>query len=344
LRVGQELKQEEAVDHPASGEEAMKFFRRRAALISATCALLGLSMLSQSQSQQQSAPSSQQQPAVKLSVLVMDSKNNSVTDLRQEDFQIFENDSPQTISSFSKEDAPVSYGLLIDSSRSLEKQFTGVLRAGRTIIDANRPGDETFLVSFVSTDKLIMMQDFTTEKEVLRVKLNGLEIQGGATAIIDAVYTATEHLSKSKEGTRFRRHALVLITDGEDRYSYYGKDKLIKLLRNSDAQIFVIGLVNELDKQGGFMRQGSRERAVKLLEELAKETGGHAFFSRSSSDLETIATEIARSLHTQYVIGYTPPAGASKDSYRKVSVRLVDAPGRDKLKVIARPGYNVPRL
>jgi Ca-activated chloride channel homolog len=321
----------------------MKFFRGRAALISATCLLLGLSMLSQSQSQQQSTTTTTQQPAVKLSVLVLDSKNNSVADLRQEDFQVFEGEAVQTISFFSKEDAPVSYGLLIDSSGSLKKQFTGVLRAGRTIIDANRPGDETFLVSFISTDKLTLMQDFTTDKEALRVKLNGLQTEGGQTAIIDAVYAGVEHLSKSKQGARFRRHALVLITDGEDRMSHYTQEKLFKLLRSSDAQIFVIGLVNELDKDAGFIRKSPREKAVKLLEDIAKETGGRVFFSRSSSDMEAIAAEIARALHTQYVIGYTPPAGADKDSYRKVSIRLVDAPGRDKLKVIARPGYTISR-
>jgi Ca-activated chloride channel family protein len=284
------------------------------------------------------------QTTVRLNLLVLDGKNNSVTDLRQDDFQVFEGDAPQTISFFSKEDMPVSYGLLIDSSGSLRTQFMGVLRAGRTIITGNQPNDETFLVSFVSSDRLTLMQDFTADKDALRVQLNGIKVEGGQTAIIDAVYTAVEHLSKSKQDAGPRRRALILITDGEDRSSAFSKEELVKLLHKSDVQIFVIGMVNELDKDSGLIRKSPREKAVKLLEEMAKESGGYVFFARSSSDLEAIATKITRALHTQYVIGYTPTGTASKDSYRKVRVKLVDAPGRDKLKVIARPGYNVPRL
>jgi hypothetical protein len=105
------------------------------------------------------------------------------------------------------------------------------------------------------------------------------------------------------------------------------------------VQIFVIGLVNELDKESGLIRKSPREKATGLLEEMAKETGGHVFFVRSLSDLEAIATEIARALHTQYVIGYSPLAqpGKAKDSARKARVKLVDTPHRGKLKMIVRP-------
>lgn len=324
----------------------MNFFRPRAALILTACLLLSLSTLAQPPSQPQSAPAQQQM--VKLKVLVLDSKNHPVFELRQEDFQVFEGDEPQTVSVFSKEDAPVSYGLLIDSSGSLRKQFTGVLRAGRTIIDANQPEDETFLMRFISTDKVYMEQDFTTDKNALFVKLNGFGVEGGQTAIIDAVYLAAEHLQKSKQGNNSRRHALILITDGEDRSSVMKQEELLKLLRSSDVQIFAIGMVSELDKEGGLIRKSPREKAIGLLEELAKETGGHVFFARSSSDLETIATDIARSLHTQYVIGYSPTikpdkAGKDKASARKARVKLVDAPGRGKLKAIVRPADTVPR-
>jgi VWFA-related protein len=132
---------------------------------------------------------------------------------------------------------------------------------------------------------------------------------------------------------------LVLITDGEDRSSFTKKEELFKLLRKEDVQIFVIGLVNELDKESGLIRKSPREKAVGLLEEMAKETGGHLFFARSLSDLEPIATEIARALHTQYVIGYslTNPPGKDKISGLKARVKLSGAPGRGKLKAIVRP-------
>lgn len=284
-------------------------------------------------------PQTGQQSPVKLDVLVLDGKNRLVTDLRQEDFQIFEGDVPQTISSFSKEEAPVSYGLLIDGSGSLRTQLNSVLSAGRTMIEANKATDETFILRFIGTNQVYMEQEFTADKDMLRVKLNGLKAEGGQTAIIDAVYLGVEHLRKSRQGESTRRHALVLITDGEDRASRMKQEELVKLLRSSGVRIFVIGLVDELDKEAGLVRKSPREKAVALLEEMAKETGGHAFLARTASDLETIANEIARALHTQYVIGYSPATqpAKGKDSARKVRVKLIEAPGRGKLKAIVRP-------
>lgn len=319
----------------------MNFFLARAALATTTCfLLLTLSTLVQPQTRPQESAAT---PMVKLSVLVLDSKDHALIDLRQEDFQVFEGDAPQTISFFSKEDTPVSYGLLIDSSGSMKRQFMKVLEAGRTIINDNQPDDETFLVRFISTDKITLEQDFTKDKVALRVKLNGFDVEGGATAIIDAVYVAVEHLMARKQEDASRRQALILITDGEDRSSNYTKDQLVKLLRKSDVQIFVIGFVSELDKEGGLIRKSPRENAVNLLEEIAKETGGHVFLARSASDLPSIAGQITSGLHTQYVIGYNPTGKASKDSYHKVRVKLVETPGSDKRTVIARPGYTTPR-
>lgn len=317
----------------------MKFFRAHTAAL-VTLTGLFLFMANALVVRPQSKPGAEKSlTLVKLKVLVLDNQNRLVADLHQEDFQVFEGDAQQSVSFFSKEDAPVSYGLLIDSSGSLKSQFTGVLRAGRTIIEANQPADETFILRFISSDKIFVEQDFTADKEALRVKLNGIETEGGQTAIIDAVYLAVKHLRKSRQGNATRRRALVLITDGEDRSSFMKKEELVQLLRREDMQIFIIGMVNELDKESGLIRKSPREKATGLLEEMARESGGHVFFARSLSDLEAIATEIARALHTQYVIGYSPldQPGKVKDSARKARVKLVNAPGRAKLKAIVHP-------
>lgn len=320
-------------------------FRAYVVLAVITCCLLPsrtTPVLSQSQ-QLQSAPPQQQ--TVKLNMLVLDSKNNSVTDLRQEDFQVFENDEPQTISSFSKEDVPVSYCLLIDRSGSLNSQFKSVLEAASIIIKSNRPQDETMLVSFISSGKIELIQNFTSDKEVLLNSLKSLETEGGQTAVIDAVHVGVETLGKHRplEDISQRRRVLIVITDGEERGSAYRKDDLIKLIRKQNVQIFIIGLIGKLDKEAGFIRLSPRDKAITLLEDIAKESGGHVLFESKSDNLQSIANRTASYLHTQYVIGYNPTGKAGKDSQRKARVKLIDTPGRDKIKVIARPGYTAPR-
>jgi Ca-activated chloride channel family protein len=326
--------------HISPGGKAMKVFRVGNAALSIITSLLLLFAGSLVVRPQGKPPlAAGQQPTIKLNLLVLDDKERLVGDLRQEDFQVFEGDVQQTISYFLKEEAPVSYGLLIDGSSSLRKQLEGALRAGRTIIESNKPIDETFLVRFISSDKIYMEQDFTPNKETLRVSLNGLIVEGGQTAIIDAVYTATEHLKKSRQGNVSRRRVLILITDGEDRGSQYTQEELVKLLRKSDVQIFAIGMIKELNDEGGMIRRSPREKAVALLEVMAKETGGHVFFARSASDVDALATEIVRAIRTQYIIGYSPivQPGKEKSFARRARVRLIEAPGRKNLKAIVRP-------
>jgi VWFA-related protein len=282
---------------------------------------------------------------VKLDVLVVEDKNQPVVDLRQEDFQVFEGDSPQTVSYFAKVDGAVSYGLLLDNSGSMKTQLGTLATAGETIIGSNGPGDETMLIRFISSDKIQLLQAFSSDKEVLLKALKTMYTEGGQTAVIDAVYVGAESLRQRKadEDPALRQRALILVTDGEERGSQYSKEKLIKFLRTSDIQILIIGMVSELDKEGSFQRVSPRDKAVALLKELAQETGGLVLFTDKNSDLSDAATKVAGYLHTRYVIGYNPAGQPRKDSYRKVRVKLVEAPGRTKLKVLTRPGYVVQR-
>ena len=282
-----------------------------------------------------------QPPAVMLSVLVLDKKKQPVADLRREDFQVFEGDEPQTISFFSKEEVPVSYGLLIDSSGSLKSKFPAITEAGRLIIQGGREGDEAFLVRFVSTEKIELAQDFTSDRDAILGQLASFQTELGQTALLDALYAAADHLRKTRPADDFtRRRALILVSDGEDRRSQYEQEAVIELLRKSNIQVFAIGLVKDLDRDAGLREKSPREKAIKLLEELANETGGRAFIVESSSELREAALEIPRHLHSQYVIGYDPAGRFATGAYRKARVKVVDAPGRDKFKAIVRAGYN----
>lgn len=277
---------------------------------------------------------------VQLHVRVIDRNNRPINDVPQNAFHIFEDGVPQSIESFTREEVPISYGLAVDTSGSLRSQLQSVIDAGKTIIDANKPGDETFLVRFISSDKIETVQDFTASKDLLMDGLDSLYVEGGQTAIIDAVYLSAEHVSEYKRGDESdrRRRALILITDGEDRNSFYKQEQLFARLREQDVQIFVIGFVNELDKEAGLIRKSPREKAVALINKLATETGGRAFFPESIAELPQIATEIIRDLRTQYVIAYNPSNKTQDGTFRAIKVTVDQPPGGDKRIALTRTG------
>ena len=277
---------------------------------------------------------------VTLNVRVIDRNNRPIDNVRQGEFRVLEDGVDQPIITFTREEVPISYGLAVDTSGSLRSQLQSVIDAGKTIINSNKPGDETFLVRFISSDKIETVQDFTPSKDLLMDGLDSLYVEGGQTAIIDAVYLTAEHVAEYKKGNDQdrRRRALILITDGEDRNSFYKQDQLFARLREEDVQIYVIGFVNELDRESGLIRKSPRERAVNLINKLAAETGGRAFFPQSIADLPQIANEIVRDLRTQYVLAYNPTNRAQDGSYRAIKVSIADAPGQDKRIALTRSG------
>ncbi len=276
---------------------------------------------------------------VQLHVRVIDRNNRPINDVPKSAFHVFEDGVPQNIENFTREEVPISYGLAVDTSGSLRSQLQSVIDAGKTIINANKPGDETFLVRFISSDNIETVQDFTDNKEMLLEGLDNFYVEGGQTAVIDAVYLTAEHVSeyKREEGDR-RRRALIVITDGEDRNSFYKQEQLFARLREEDVQIFVIGFVNELDKEAGFIRKSPRDKAINLINKLAEETGGRAFFPESVAELPQIANEIIRDLRTQYVIAYNPTNKTQDGSYRAIKVSVDQPAGGDKRIALTRTG------
>jgi Ca-activated chloride channel homolog len=277
---------------------------------------------------------------VQLQVRVIDRNNRPISNLPQSDFHVFEDGVPQPIEYFSREDVPISYGLAVDTSGSLRTQLPTVIEAGKTIINANKSGDETFLVRFVGRDNTETVQDFTASKENLIDALDNMYVEGGQSAVVDAVYLSAEHVAEYKKGddSDRRRRALIVITDGEDRNSFYNQEQLFARLREEDVQIFVIGFVNELDKEAGFIRKSPRDKAVNLINKLASETGGRAFFPESLSDMPQIANEIIRDLRTQYVLAYNPTNKTPDGSYRAIKVTVDQPSNSEKRIALTRTG------
>jgi Ca-activated chloride channel homolog len=282
---------------------------------------------------------------VTLNVRVIDRNNRPIDNVRQDEFRVFEDGLPQPIEFFTKQEVPVTYGLAVDTSGSLRSQLQSVTDAAKAIIKSNKRGDETFLERFISSDKIETVQDFTADKELLLDGLDSLYVEGGQTAVIDGVYLAAEHVAEYKKGddNDRRRRALIVITDGEDRNSFYKQEQLFARLREEDVQIYVIGFVSELEKEASFLRKSARDKAVNLLNRLATETGGRAFYPQSLSELPQIANEIIRDLRTQYVVAYNPTNKARDGSYRSIKVTVAEDAGREKRIALTRSGRTAPK-
>ena len=278
---------------------------------------------------------------VTLNVRVVDRNNRPVNNVQQDEFKIYENNVLQPITSFSKGEVPTNYSLVIDNSGSLRQQLEKVIEAGKILIAANRPDDETSVIRFVSSEKVEILQDFTNSKTELNDALENLFIEGGKTAIIDAVYLAAdriENYEKSRNRNDKKRRALILVSDGEDRDSFYKEQQLYELLRESDVQIYVIGFVGDLDKEGGLISKSPQGKAKAFLERLATETGGKVYFPNSVNELNGIAQDISNELRTQYLISYSPTEKVQDNTYRNLKVVVADSPKKEKRIAITRSG------
>jgi VWFA-related protein len=291
--------------------------------------LLPITLTAQTQTQQ-----------VSVSLIVTDHSNRSVKNLRLEHIQITEDGKPIKLTSLEKDDRPLRCVIALDMSGSFTK-LTGVsAEVARVLIETKRLQDEFAIVTFISSDKIETLSKFTSSSEDLLNSLKLLGIEKGQSAIVDAVYLAVQAVAE-RAGNQDVRSVVVLLTDGEDRDSYYKEEQLVKLLRGQDVQLFILGFVNELDKEGGLIRLSPRARAEKLLLTLAKESGGRVFFVDKDPGLVEAAKQVILDLDSQYLMRFNRQAKDGETGIRKIEVAIVNDPQAKDLNAITKPGYRV---
>lgn len=193
-------------------------------------------------------------------------------------------------SSGPSQDVGLSYGLVVDNSGSLRAQMDQMAEAVESICNNNSPNDEAFLLRFTDSEHIETLQELTQNKRALIRASGALRTEGGATAIFDAIYLSAQYLSQHGQAqSANRRHALILITDGEDRSSDHKIDEVLELLRAKKVQVFAIGLTKYLKKESG---KKAYEKALANLSRFASETGGRAYFPKSPDELQSNAKEI----------------------------------------------------
>jgi VWFA-related protein len=263
---------------------------------------------------------------VLLNCTVVDERGQSVTDLNQSDFRIWEDGAPQTTKSFLHQDLPISLGIVVDNSGSMRDKRAAVNAAALNLLRASNPQDATFIVNF--SDRAILDQGFTTNVNLLNRGLSHFDSKG-TTALYDAVAASAKELASHG---KHPKQVLLVITDGADNASRLGLEEAIRRVQNLGGPVvYSIGLLFETDKE-------ESQRARQALEMLSQETGGIAFFPRSLQDVDSIAAEVARDIRNQYTIGYHSSKLANLEGYRVVHVEA-RAANHGKLIVRTRKGY-----
>lgn len=263
---------------------------------------------------------------VVLYATVIDEHQHLVTTLQKQNFNVFEDGKPQTISSFRQEDVPVSLAILIDNSGSMQPKRAAVNLAALDLVRASNPQDESFIVNF--SDQAILDQDFTSNIQLLEKGLSHIDSQGG-TALYDAVIAAADHLAKNAKRPK---QVILIVTDGKDNSSSATVEQTVQRIQSLHGPIvYSIGLLFDEDR-------GQAHHARKILQMLSDQTGGIAFFPKSLDQVDAIAAEVARDIREQYILGYHPTRPVSEGGYRTIKV-TASAPGQGKLTVRTREGY-----
>lgn len=263
---------------------------------------------------------------VLLDCTVIDEKGHPILDLNRNDFQVWEDGTPQQVNSFLHQDLPVSMGILIDNSGSMRDKRTAVNAAAMRLLQESNTKDAAFVVNF--NEKAYLDQGFTVDRVALNRGLSHFDSRG-ATALYDAVAASADELAHHAKN---RKEVLLIITDGSDNASRLALQDAIRRVQGLGGPVvYTIGLLYDADKR-------EYQKAHDDLEALSTETGGIAYFPKTIDQVDEIASDVARDIRNQYTVGYHSSRPASQGGYRTVHVEA-RAPGHKQLIVRTRRGY-----
>jgi len=246
---------------------------------------------------------------VRVNVTVTDAFGHLAPNLQKNNFRLFEDDVEQKILSFSRKDAPVSIGVLFDTSRGMSDKMVASRHALAQFLQNSNPKDEFFLVSFNNRPDL--KSGFTSDIERLEERTMSLKPRG-QTSLLDAIYFGVAQMKSA----RYDRHILLVISDGGDNHSRHDENEIRNLLRESDCQLYGLGIFDAKDASS---MTEDREGPL-LLSELAETTGGHVFQAANLWELLDFSGNLGVELQMQYVVGYKP-SDPHPDS-RRIKVSL----------------------
>jgi Ca-activated chloride channel family protein len=271
---------------------------------------------------------------VSLNVIVTDGTAHYITDLTQEDFNVFEDGIKQDVTFFTKTNLPIALALLLDTSASMETKLATAQEAAIGFIRKLRSQDLAEVIDFDS--RVVVLQNFTNNAGELEHAIHKTSA-GGSTSLYNAVYIALKDLKKAvaKNVDEIRRQAIVVLSDGEDTSSLLPFEEVLDLAKRSETAIYTIGL--RAGEGPATATKGFKE-AEFVMRQLSQQTGGRAFFPNAPADLATVYGQIADELSSQYTVGYTSRNPKRDGSWRRVVVRI----NRPSTTARTKLGYFAP--
>ncbi len=345
---------------------ALKFLRRnkshRFRFIWGAWAVAGLLLLglfpfvSPIEAQEKTPSHEMQPPVIKVPVnlvnvffVAKDKHGGLIGDLTKKDVEVEEDGKPQTVSFFEKDtNVPLTIAMMIDTSGSIGAQDTlpleqeGGIEFLRSVM---RKGDLSLVIHFdldVELDVDLTDNFQALDKAIRATRVNVGGYQGpipnnvGGTHLYDAIVLACNEELRQEAG----RKVMMLITDGEDEGSKYTLTDALMAAQKADTIIYPIYFQPSLGMRFNIGFSGPQYMGnPSVLNRLAKETGGKAYYPRSVKDLRKTFDQITSDLHSQYRLGYTPASTRRDGAYRKITVKC----DRHDVKIFARQGYYAPR-
>jgi Ca-activated chloride channel family protein len=262
-------------------------------------------------------------------VTVTDFSNRLITGLDKSNFTLYENKQQQEIKHFGSEDSPVSLGIVLDVSGSMQTKIERARDAIVELLRTSNPQDEFFLITFA--DQPILAHDFTHDPEKIQSGLLFISPKG-RTSLLDAIYMGIAKMRQAK----YQRRALVIISDGGDNRSRYSEHDVKTMVKEADVLVYSIGV---FDKEFQTMEE---KVGPALLSEMSDATGATSYVLDNPNYLPKIAERIGSELRNQYLLGFRPADSKCDGKWRKIKVKL-QAPRGMHLHVQARSGYYGPR-
>ena len=268
---------------------------------------------------------------VSLNVTATDGQGKYITDLNEEDFEVYEDGAKQKLTFFSKTQQPISLALLLDTSASMDERMKIAQDAAIGFARQLRKDDQAMVIDFDS--QVRVLAPFTNDASVLEQAIK-TTTPNGSTSLYNAIYISLQELKKIKATTtsEIRRQAIVLLSDGDDTSSLIEFDDVLDRAKRSETAIYAIGL------RAGEVGRREFKEAEFVLKQLANETGGRAFFVTDARELAKIYQGIWDDLASQYALAYSSANPKRDGAWRRVQVRLL----RPNITARTKLGYYGP--
>ena len=267
---------------------------------------------------------------VPLNVSVTDG-TRFVTDLEQEEFEVFEDGVQQTVSFFSRKQQPIALAILLDTSNSMEDKLATAQQAAIGFAKRLRPEDVAEVIGF--STQVRILQTFTSDAAAVERAIRETTADG-STALYNSIYISLKELKKikAKSEEEIRRQAIVVLSDGDDTSSLLPYEEVLELAKRSETAIYTIGI------RPPDLGRATFKEAEYVLRSLAQETGGRSFFPATVHELPKIYDSISQELSTLYSVAYASKNPSRNGKWRRIVVR-VSRPG---MVTRTRQGYYGP--